>query len=487
LILSLLVLNVVPSARADIQEPTSSHGGGAREQRREKPAGGVPQTADVNLGGTAEITLRAHGQNGKWINFFIRSQPEHGSLTGPPIQLTRTTASVTYVHHAQDGPGTDSFTFSVQAAGSEVSAPVTVTVNVRDTPPSLVVTPSELDFGAVKVGDTSGVDLVLENQGGGEAVGTLSPPPPWTVDGPAEYKLARGQSQSFHLLFIPRFGHSYSETLLLPAGGSQAHLVGTGLGGPAGPDPFVSTLASTLPADASADAGANGAGSGAGAPGGAAEMAPAPTPAPAAPEAPPPRLANQGSSADPMKGMQSPLDDTGTATGQAASAPLDTFGYITPYDTGVKELKLRSAGRTTLDISWKPMTPSPRIYRVELRYLTVDSNDKLRIDWRPYAQVDMRLSKDLCIATVRGLPSQTRETLRVVAIDFSGRVAGASATLQAFTLSPSSFWRITPLRVLFALLLLCFGLAWRRRWEERQILREIDESRAASRETLYRS
>jgi hypothetical protein len=64
-------------------------------------------------------------------------------------------------------------------------------------------------------------------------------------------------------------------------------------------------------------------------------------------------------------------------------------------------------------------------------------------------------------------------------MDAMGRVAGGSATLQAATLPASDFWRVTPLRILIAALLLCLGLVVRRRWEERQMWREVEESRAA--------
>jgi hypothetical protein len=470
-----------PILRADIQDTTGAHAKGAKLQRREKPASGVTDNVSIDQGGTVEITLRARGQVGKWVDFLIRTQPAHGSLAGEPRQITRDSAEITYVHRAEDGPGTDAFTYSVQAAGSAVSAPTTVTIEIRDTAPALVANPAELDFGAVKVGDSSGADLVLQNEGGGEAVGKLFLPPPWMVDGAPDYRLRRGERQSFHILFVPGVGRSFSETIpLVTDAGAPVHLLGTGLGQPGQPsqaDPVVSsgvarrTNDSAASVASSADLAMAEAAVTAAANSSAAAAAP--------PPAAPPRLvrAGQGASADPMRAMQPAADDT--ASTQTPSVPLDSAGYITLYDTGVKQIKLRRAGRTTLDISWKPMVPAPKSYRVELRYLALDAQGKLRIDWRPYAQADIHVEQDLCTAVVRGLPPQTRQTLRVVALDFSARVQGASATLQASTLPEPNFWRVTPLRVLVALLLLCLGLAIRRRWEERQILREIDESRAA--------
>jgi hypothetical protein len=476
-----LILLGLTQARADIQDPNAPHAKGARQQRREVPANGVPISVTIEQGASVEIVLRARGQLGKWMDFSIHSQPEHGVLEGPLHQLSRNTAAVTYTHRADDGPGQDTFSYSVQAAGSAVSAPALVKIFVNDTPPALVATPAELDFGAVKVGDTSGADLVLENRGGGEAIGRLNLPSPWIVDGPADYRLGRGERQSFHVLFGPKSGRSFSETIFVAAGsGAPAHLLGTGLGAPGEPDASgsngaIATRVATL-GPASGIGGIDGAGgaAGIGPDGGLAVKV---TPAAAA-EAPPPRLGVSGkaAAADPMQGMPAPGDDT---VGPAPSAPLDSSGFINLADTGVKQFKLRRATRSTLDVSWKPLAPIPKLYRIELRYLAADNDGKLRIDWRPYAQVDIRTSKDLCLATVRRLPAGARQTLRVVAMDAMGRVAGGSATLQAATLPASDFWRVTPLRILIAALLLCLGLVVRRRWEERQMWREVEESRAA--------
>ena len=152
-------------ARADIQEPIQAHTKGERLQRRGEenprtPATGSAQQVQIHQGETIDIVLRAHGQSGKTLEFTIRTQPSHGTLEGPPRQLTRNTASVTYVHRAEDGPGDDSFSFAVQADGSAMSAAVPVTVAVLDVPPNVVATPTELDFGAVKAGESTRRDVL---------------------------------------------------------------------------------------------------------------------------------------------------------------------------------------------------------------------------------------------------------------------------------------------------------------------------------------
>ena len=148
----------------------------------------------------------------------------------------------------------------------------------------------------------------------------------------------------------------------------------------------------------------------------------------------------------------------------------------------VKSIELRGVGTSTVDLAWKPPRPTPKSYRVELRYLSLDAEDRLRVDWRPYAKVTVRPTQELVTARVSGLPEGTRETLRVVAVDDDGRLALPSLTLAATTRAASTWWHITPLKVLIFLLLVCLGLLIYRKWEEQQILRSIDESRAAARE-----
>ncbi len=474
------MLCLVPAGWSDIQAPTTAKGGGAKEQRREQPAHGVDQEIAVDQGGSVELTLRARGQIGKWIDFAIRTQPEHGSV-GELRQVNRDSATITYTHRAADGPGTDSFAFVVHAPGSEVSAPATVNVTIRDTPPAIVANPAELDFGAVKVGDTSGADLTLQNSGGGEAIGRLDLPRPWVVEGSADYRLARGQQQTFHVLFAPQTGRSFSETLPLPSlAGPPTHLLGTGLGRPgeaelAASTGFVSGLNASSPAAGAGISAARAAGAGT-----KAEIA-----AFSRSERPGDSSTANPAASEPQQVIQIP-DDTAAAAAGNPFVHLDTSGYSTLYDSGIKHLQFRGATRTTLDISWQGLNPAPKNYRIELRYLTIDG-EKLGIDWRPYGQVTIQASTGLCTATIRGITPGTRQTVRVVAVDFSGRLLAGSATIQANTLPPSTFWQITPLKTLFGLLLLCGALVVRRRWEERQLLRAMAESRAATVNALSRS
>ena len=488
-------------ARADIQEPIKAHTSGEREQRRGEariPATPSPRQVQIHQGEAIEIVLTARGQIGRTIEFMVRSQPVHGRLEGPPRQLTRNTASVTYVHRAEDGPGDDEFTYAVQLAGGAVSASVPVSVTVLEDPPLLAATPAELDFGAVKAGETTRATLTLENRGGGTAVGHVELPPPWIVDGSADYHLSHGESQGFQVVFHPAYGRSYVEsTHFRPGNDTAVRLIGTGIGprdpsedtaGSAGvaPDfasssPIAATIArnnalALAAENAAAEAASriSASASGSSSSGVSSPNAGSPARSPAAMPEPGSSSVSSSSASSPSSNMPPAADTFAGAEG----LPEGGVDSVVLNEAPVKDINLRGQGTSTLDLSWTPPRPTPKSYRVELRYLRLDEDEKLHVDWRPYAKVDVRVAPDTVKAQVSGLPAGQRQTIRVVAVDDAGHLALPSPTLSVMTRPASTWWHVTPLKVLAALLLACMGLLIYRKWEEQQILRSIDESRA---------
>ena len=460
----------VGTARGDIQQPPKPTGRGDREIRRlEPPATAVPARTRVALDGSVEIVLEANGGEGKNVDFILRDEPTHGALAGPPRQLTRNTAVVTYVHRAEEGAAPDGFTFAVQARGGKVSAAAPVVITVADAAPELAASPAELDFGAVNVGETSHADLTLENRGGGVAAGRLSAPIPWEVDGSPDYHLARGERATFRIVFRPNRGDAFVEAWRFAGenGRATVRLIGTGLGPPASasasavlaesaPAPPLMAVPDTsgrsLPSDRLS-----------------AELAP-PSPAASPAETAAASLPTTPSTVGtPPPAAAAP---GGTVVASEAEAPL-------PNRASVTQVEDRGTGSSTIDLAWTPPTPSPRSYRVEMRYLLLplpeDENKENeivppRIEWREYARTDIRVGKGEVTAHLRGLSPFTIYALRVVAVDGSGRAADPSLVVFARTQPGSTFWHLTPLKVLGGLLLICVAIYLRRRWQERQAL-----------------
>lgn len=456
-------------ARADIQQ-TRQRRQPLDRALRNLPPNGVEQPAtEVNAGGQVEITLQARGQEGKTIEFIIRDRPAHGTLSDLRL-LSRNTAAITYAQDPGDLAERDEFTYAVQARGSVVSAPTTVPIRIVPLPARLVATPAGLDFGAVEVGGASRAQLTLENQGGSPAVGQLMPPAPWVVEGTAEYRLAKGERQTFQLVFTPGFGRVFEDEVVLGnRGGQQVHLVGTGIAKDGAGRRTTATDAAGNPLTPAGAPGAPGPDSANGNPGGrgaaavAAVGANPPYALPAAPVAP-----------DYGPGGEARGGSVGTPV--AANRDPAIFN-----EAGVIKVERRWNDAHNIKLAWKTPEPAPKTYRVELRQLSIDPDTKrLLIDWRAYAQIEYQPGARETTAILHGLPGATRQTIRVVAVDGRNRAAAPSAWVQV-DLPPGADWfRVTPLRVLLLALAGCVVLLIRRKRETRLILSEMTASRASA-------
>ena len=462
------LLLTAPLVLGDIQQPPRAHAPGERrvQRRGEGPAIALSAEALVEQGGTVVIVLHADGQIGKSLDFQVRTRPQHGTITGGPSRISRNSESVVYNHTPGDDATDDEFTFCVQAPGSALSAPETVHVRIVPSPPLLVASPGELDFGAVKAGDSARAQLTLENRGGSETSGVVSPPAPWVVEGSPGYRLGRGASQTFQIVFRPREEQAFTENLHFQhETGGGVRLVGTGLADP------TRVVASKV-----AEAPASDVGSG----DGSLTLFPAVSASPP-PPSPAPAIANASAKAtlpDPVAAVRTnpneqigPLHDLTLGPRDQTAIPLN--------EAMVKRVDVRSVGSSTVDLAWKPPDPKPASYRVELRYLSME-DDKVRLDWRPYALVEVNAGRDEVTAHLRGLPSTGLQFVRVVAVDHAGRLSSPSPLLTLALHPPSTWWHPTLLKVLAALLLVCGGLVLYKRWEDQQMLQEIDASRRRS-------
>ena len=456
-------------ARGDIQNPGRSTFPGDRrlENRSAPPPNAVPQTASVVEGGTVAVVLRARGHSGEMVDFIIRTPPAHGTLDTAPRQLTLNTAEVIYTHRPGDNVAADSFTYAVQTRDSPLSAEATVMIRIQEPPPVLTMIPAELDFGAVKAGETTRAELTITNEGGGEAAGRLDPPPPWVIDGNATYRLPRGGSQTFALVFHPQGEHAYVEALHLRyETGGGVRLIGTGLAVPGRAEPAAGATGvnalGVSPSSPSTDPGDHTAAAGV--------AASAPGPATAAGKGTP-------ASDRPAVASLEPVIPAGVSSLPPSAVAVPSDPDAVP---GVNSVAVRGRGRSTLDLTWRALVPPPKSYRVEVRHLSQDVDDKLIVEWRPYALTEFETAHGFVNAHLSGLSADSQECIRVVAADASGRLAAPSPLVVTYTLPPSTWWRPTPLKVLFALLILCGGLVIRQRWETNQLLRSIDESRRAN-------
>ncbi|MEA3189010.1 MAG: hypothetical protein QOD99_2840 [Chthoniobacter sp.] len=165
-----------------------------------------PLNVTVHRGERVQISLRAYGKANQQWTFKVRAQPSFGRLSAP-VNAGLESATVTYEHGGVGEPDRDRFTYVVQSSAG-VSAPAEVEIKVVDEPPILVVV-DEIDFGNVTPGLSATNELSVQNRGGGIVTGVLLPPENWTVSGPANYRLDRGETAKFTLSFSPAAERAY--------------------------------------------------------------------------------------------------------------------------------------------------------------------------------------------------------------------------------------------------------------------------------------
>ncbi len=465
------------AARGDVQEG-KQRGSLPAQQVRNAPASAVSTGGEIDPGEQIEITLTAHGGGNRAIAFTFADQPRHGLLTGFR-PTSRNTAVVTYVHDARTGPGHDQFTYQVQASGTAKSGPVTVDIDIHEYPPRLAASPAELDFGAVDVGQEGHAMLTLRNDGGGTAVGRLEPPEPWTVNGNAEFRLAAGEKQAFQLIFRPTRGRSFSEAIRVGdyANGSQRpanlHLLGTGLGMDLPDERQYAGIngAPPLPLDPAATVVSGILRSGG--------LAGEPVEAPARPG-----LAANGTGGTGKPAIPGERADAGRTSGNGAGNGTTAGpGFEAPLmganEVGVKVVQERSHGRTNLELAWKQPEPLPSKYRVELRYLSLDQEDNLKIDWLPYAKVEYRTGDGQVVANLRDLPAGTNQSIQVVAIDGQGRAAVPSGILQVQLDPALKWWRLSLVQWMLLILAALAVLIVRRHLQDRRTVAQLGLDRVA--------
>ena len=190
----LLVLSLPPgAARADITLPFAP------------PLMALNRQANVVDGGRVEIPLGVSGAaQGNTYEFIIRAPPTKGRLDYLRVAVAGDSAVISYTHNPSLGGGTDSFSYAVQrVGGGSVSAPARVDIRIADAVPRLLPAPDTLDFGIARAGGGRTRRTFTLKNFGGPTAGRIMPSPPWTVEGADSYKLRRGESATFTVVFKP--------------------------------------------------------------------------------------------------------------------------------------------------------------------------------------------------------------------------------------------------------------------------------------------
>jgi hypothetical protein len=164
--------------------------------------GKVDGSPRVVRGGECEIVLRGIVMPRDSVEFKIHKGPRHGSLLGPR-PLGNDAVAYLYRHNGNKGAESDRIDFKLKTGPNNTWGRITATIAIDEPPARLEVAESRVDFGPVPIGRSRSAFLALRNGGGGYLLGALEAGAPWSIDGPAEFELAEGESRNIRVVFSP--------------------------------------------------------------------------------------------------------------------------------------------------------------------------------------------------------------------------------------------------------------------------------------------
>jgi len=193
------------SLRADVTRR------GEEAQKKNKNPIEVPEVRGVSAefiaGGSVQVELVAAVGTLRTVDFVIRQQPQHGTLSEVrPHPTENNKAVVIYTHNSKDAPLSDGFTFSCRLGTGPFSAPGRAYLNGKKFDPILKVR-SQPKFERIFAGGMYASTMVVENVGAAPYVKELQWQAPFT--GPQQIVLAPGQKEEFIVSFRPEKAGNY--------------------------------------------------------------------------------------------------------------------------------------------------------------------------------------------------------------------------------------------------------------------------------------
>ncbi len=393
----------------------------------------------VSRGESIEIPLRIYGTRNQTLEFRIKTEPQSGTLS-PIRRVDKEVGAVTYTPTSNPAILRDRFSYAVRSKEG-VSAAVDIQIAIIDAAPRLI-TPAELEFKPRVLGEVNMQTLNVANEGGGIAEGDLLVESPWQVEGSARYRLEAGKSQLFSVRFVPEKAGAFRGELRYSSHPERAtSLIGEARGPIAFSPPKITLLHPTgamertgsfeviAPAKASPKL---------------VQTTPVRVAAPAPPTSTP---------RPPDKRIPSPPSED-----VRVAKPLASPALAMP----LAELPFSKLTSTSVAIHFPEGHVIHPRYKVELRELTLD-NGELVIHWIDHpgfktATVDGRI-----IGTLTGLAPGTFYVFRITGVLPKAETAPFLREVTFATPGRAKRWRVTPARVLGALLVVCLGLVvWKK-------------------------
>ncbi|MCB1227862.1 MAG: hypothetical protein KDK99_18740 [Verrucomicrobiales bacterium] len=208
-----LIFWIGPTLHADIKMTPGDEKKSRQEKRRDKEmqerreqlSAMIPEVIPTQVsfveGSSVEIELEAATAVAAGLQFLIRDEPKHGTLSNlRPHPESRFKALITYTHRSGDGL-MDRFSYACRLGDGPVSAPGVVTLSGKAAEPRLEVLKQPM-FEKSLPGREVMAKAVVRNSGIGPFKEALTWPEGWK--GPRSLELAVGESAELALFYTPK-------------------------------------------------------------------------------------------------------------------------------------------------------------------------------------------------------------------------------------------------------------------------------------------
>jgi hypothetical protein len=126
----------------------------------------------------------------------------------------------------------------------------------------------------------------------------------------------------------------------------------------------------------------------------------------------------------------------------------------------VNSIEVKEVGKSSCKLEWNAPSDQPLTYRIEMRRLSLDEKGDLKIEWIPHANFDVKKSGRRVFAHLTKLRAGEPYSMRISSITNASEVSEPSLVTM-FVTNPGFKISITPLRVLFLLLVVLVALVIR--------------------------
>jgi len=167
-----------------------------------------PVVVNLERGGKAEILVEVVASFGGESKFEISRPPKYGTIDAGQ-RVSSSIRRFQYKNNPSSYSAEDEFEFRIKAPNHAWST-YTAKIFIKNSAPTITVTPEKLNFGNIAVGTTKQSSFLLSNSFGAPISGRLQVRDPWSIAGEDFISLGQGESCTVSILFSPSNAQQYT-------------------------------------------------------------------------------------------------------------------------------------------------------------------------------------------------------------------------------------------------------------------------------------